>query len=291
MSPRCLIPTICITLAMLIAFLPEIMSGNALTQTEDEVRFINTKDFPAAVYEIESGDLRGLRSGNSHPYHHVMWTNLREETDVFGVTNHISAFEVAVNPWTSEAAAVIVESHSSRTWRLRLNATYDQDMVVRYRTVIHELMHLLTVDLFNVHRNYNCIRVDPRMSTNQRYLIPFEKRFWTGCTDFFIKHSILRQAFVSQYASASILEDAAESGTAFIICGENHKHKGIAKEKIDFFAQSPEMQRIRRDLKKLYSSDFWQRVQKEHVVICDPEVARKRTMTPFEHLLEFFTSN
>ncbi|WBW96453.1 putative zinc-binding metallopeptidase [Oceanirhabdus sp. W0125-5] len=189
----------------------------------------------------------------------------------------IIKFSIDTDGQNNVMAYVNEEDTTSEDWRLtidKIDAIKEDDQLNNEElnnTIVHEFGHILTLNNTQVEEgiiedsiNY-C--TETATTKDNSYLNKFYYKFWKGINEEWIKAQESEEAkrvfyenniehFVTEYASTNILEDIAESFTAFVL-QDKPKGKNISEKKILFFYDFKETikmrNEIRENLKKMES--------------------------------------
>lgn len=155
----------------------------------------------------------------------------------------------------------------AKTWEMNVNILDASDPIDLTVTLVHEYGHLITLNDTQVNANdFNCkgLLTSHGCTRPGSYMDDFYRAYWLALYPEWKKiddesdpdtHDALLKAFyqkyesrfVSEYAAASPVEDMAESWTDFVLFSGS-SHRAIAREKVAFFQNYPELLRLRQKI-------------------------------------------
>ncbi len=187
-------------------------------------------------------------------------------------TNRITEFEIMTDGKDEMLAYVYSPDNKNKKWTLAIDiedAFYKKGKLIGKdldETIVHEFAHILSLNDKQVipkeEKSINYI-TDEGTTKSNSYLNLFYKKFWAdifeefktynedeeneeAIIEFYDKYE---NRFVSEYAATNPEEDIAESFKEFIV-SEKPKGNSIAKKKILFFYDFPELVKIREEIRK-----------------------------------------
>lgn len=242
---------------------------DALTKTVSETTFANNV---LAKYDVLSGEVIQLVSGENSDYHQELW-DLFSKIFPDNITDtYISKFVVFDDIKNPELAKVIPNFvDDDGTWTMYFNRDlfrYGIDKQEQQFTVVHELAHILTlnsvqvkVDALNKDKDQCKTYYDVvGCSMSQSYINTFFNRFWKGEKYTYIQniesgeHDLYLQNpndFINDYAATEPREDIAESFANFVFENKDETPNTQANQKIQFFYNYPELIQLRDDIRNI----------------------------------------
>jgi len=165
------------------------------------------------------------------------------------------------------AAYVTATNDTSSQWEMNVNlldASDSYDMTV---VLVHEYGHLITLNDTQVdaeETNCQSLLTGDGCTRPKSYIDAFYRQFWKDIypewakieeesdpdthdallKDFYDKY---QTRFVSEYAASDPVEDMAESWTSFVLFSGS-SHDDLARQKVAFFKQYPELVALRQTL-------------------------------------------
>jgi len=164
-------------------------------------------------------------------------------------------------------AYVTARDNQAKTWEMNVNLQDASDAVELTVTLIHEYGHLLTLNSDQMDaEELNCksLLTSEGCARDSSYADAFYRAYWKTLypewvkvdseydpdaaealrQEFYQKH---QEYFVSEYAATNPAEDMAESWTHFVLFSDSYT-PAIARQKVSFFAQYPELVRLRQQI-------------------------------------------
>ncbi|WFD11190.1 hypothetical protein [Tepidibacter hydrothermalis] len=186
--------------------------------------------------------------------------------------NRITEFEIMTDGKDEMLAYVHSPDNKNKKWTLAIDledAFNKKGKLIGKdldETIVHEFAHILTLNDNQVIpkeiKSVNYI-TDEGTTKKDSYLNLFYKKFWADIFEEFKTYSEdeeneealiefydkYKSRFVSEYAATNPEEDIAESFKEFVV-SEKPKGNSIAKKKILFFYDFPELVKIREEIRK-----------------------------------------
>lgn len=187
--------------------------------------------------------------------------------------NRITEFEIMTDGKDEMLAYVHSPDNKNKNWTLAIDikdAFNKKGKLIGKdldETIVHEFAHILTLNDNQVipkeeEKSMNYI-TDEGTSKKDSYLNLFYKKFWADIFEEFKTYSDdeeneealiefydkYKNRFVSDYAATNPEEDIAESFKEFVV-SDKPKGNSIAKKKILFFYDFPELVKIREEIRK-----------------------------------------
>ena len=210
----------------------------------------------------------------------LLWEKAVSIYPVSLVEEYITKFEVMTDGVDESLAGVNPVDQSNRQWVLAVDfldvtaksiksISIEDDVA---HTLIHELGHIITLNNSQVEETDVRVQVGESryltiegLAFEDSYINSFVQEFWNGeilqewdiiqkikspyakldaLEDFYNRYP---NNFVTEYACESPEEDIAESWFEFV-AGNEGKFLGKAKDKVEFFAQFPELVELKTDI-------------------------------------------
>lgn len=155
----------------------------------------------------------------------------------------------------------------AKTWEMNVNIMDASDPIDLTITLVHEYGHLITLNDSQVDaEELNCkgLLTSHGCTRPASYMDDFYRAYWLkiypewrkideefdpDTRDTLLKafYQKYESHFVSEYAASNPVEDMAESWTAFVLFSGS-SHRAIARDKVAFFNQYPELVSLRQKI-------------------------------------------
>ncbi|AML51051.1 putative zinc-binding metallopeptidase [Falsihalocynthiibacter arcticus] len=205
----------------------------------------NGDAIPLAIYTVSGGNL----SGEVPPSHKAQWNRFNTLIPASYHTEIVS-FQPIDSVATDGIDGTVAPLNDERSqWLLMLDVTGETEAHELDRTMVHEYAHLLSLRLSQVplggsEASCATLYVSEGCPLNSSYLAKFGAEFWTTNTgDEEVDY--VEGDFVTEYAASNAIEDLAESFAEYVVHTERWTGNSVADRKVQFFAQFPELVRLR----------------------------------------------
>jgi hypothetical protein len=173
---------------------------------------------------------------------------------------YVDTFQIFTDP-EDDVIAFVDDEDGNGKWRIGINsAMFDQSSTKeKYLTIVHELAHIITLNTTQINSSVvaqSCPigHIDEGCPRSTSYLRKFVKTFWSKSDILESEKETSRlyrqkpENFITEYASTSFVEDAAESFAYFIFGDQVTTGNTIADKKQAFFSQFPELVRTKKEM-------------------------------------------
>jgi len=209
-----------------------------------------------AEYRVARWEKIKLKSGEQSQDDADLWTLVSKISPNWLSDTYVDTFQI-FDDKNDDTIAFVDDEDNNGTWRIAINvaAFSDSTEKEKYRTIVHELGHIITLNTTQFQDQNPCktLQVEEWCFIPTAYVAGFAKQFWTDAeraeseSDANTLYEKNTSHYVSEYASTNFVEDIAESFSYFVFSGKTEPDS-VAAQKIAYLGNLPALVKIKNEM-------------------------------------------